>query len=381
MTDPSCMPRLRHLTNARRSVRLLIAVSLLAPIAATIAHENSNSYAQHNLVSDGFSPADHPDKNLVNAWGVAFNPLGFVWVADNGTGRSTLYDGMGNPQSLVVTIPGPQANSGAGTPTGIVFNASSDFAVSNATTTGPSRFLFATEDGVIDGWAPNVDPTNALRAVVTPNAVYKGLTLAANGTANLLYAADFRGAKIDVFDRMFKPVQTPGGFHDPSIPHGFAPFNIMNIQGDLYVSYAKQDPEKKDEVDGRGLGIVDVFDSNGHLIRRIGTGGKLNAPWGMALAPAEFGRFSNRLLVGNFGDGAILAFDPRNGAFLGRLRKPDGNVLKIDGLWGIAFGNGLLNQPTGTLFFAAGPDSENHGLYGMLTPAPGGRDGDDDDDD
>jgi len=381
VTNSSCMPRLRRLTSTRCSLRLLIALSLLAPFAASTADEHSNSYAQHNLVSDGFSPADHLDRNLVNAWGVAFNPAGFVWVADNGTGLSTLYDGMGNPQSLVVTIPGPQANSGPGTPTGIVFNTSNDFAVSNATTTGPSRFLFATEDGVIAGWAPNVDSTNALRAVVTPNAVYKGLTLAANGTANFLFAADFHGGKIDVFDRTFKPVRAAGGFHDPSIPHGFAPFNIMNIQGDLYVSYAKQDPEKKDEVDGRGLGIVNVFDSNGHLIRRIGTGGRLNAPWGMALAPAEFGHFSNRLLVGNFGDGAILAFDPRNGTFLGRLHKPDGNVLKIDGLWGIAFGNGLLNQPTGTLFFAAGPDSENHGLYGMLSPAPGGRDRDDDDDD
>src|SRR5262249_15285258 len=160
--------------------------------------------------------------------------------------------------------------------------------------------------GVIAGWAPNVDLTNAIRATAQANAVYKGLTIAANGTANFLYATNFRSGKIDVFDTKFQLVQMPGGFNDPSLPHGFAPFNIQNIQGNLYVSYAMQDQEKMDEVAGRGLGIVDVFDANGNLIRRIGTGGRLNAPWGLALAPADFGKFSNRLLVGNFGDGAIL---------------------------------------------------------------------------
>ena len=371
--------------NTLHSARLVVALALLAPLTAPIANDRSNnrsnSYEQHGLVSDGFSPADHLDKNLINGWGVAFNPNGFVWVADNKTGVSTLYDGLGNPQSLVVRIPVAQGNSGTGSPTGIVFNGSNDFAVSNGTASGPSRFLFATEDGVIAGWAPTVDATNALRAAVQPNAVYKGLALAANGTGNFLYAADFHGAKIDVFDRTFKPVNMPGGFRDHSIPPGFAPFNIQNIQGNLYVAYAKQDEEKKDEVAGPGLGFVDVFDANGNLIRRIGTHGKLNAPWGLVLAPADFGRFSNRLLVGNFGDGAILAFDPHNGAFLGRLRQPDGRLLKVDGLWGIAFGNGILSQPTSTLFFAAGPDDENHGLYGTVTPAPGGRDRDDDEDD
>ena len=371
--------------NTLHSARLVVALALFAPLTASIANGNSsnksNSYEQHDLVSDGFSPADHPDKNLINGWGVAFNPNGFVWVADNKTGVSTLYDGLGNPQSLVVRIPVAQGNSGTGSPTGIVFNGSNDFAVSNGTASGPSRFLFATEDGAIAGWAPTVDATNALRAAIQPNAVYKGLTLAANGTGNFLYAADFHGGKIDVFDRTFKLVGVPGGFHDDSIPPGYAPFNIQNIQGNLYIAYAKQDEDKKDEVAGPGLGFVNVFDANGNLIRRIGAHGKLNAPWGLALAPADFGRFSNRLLVGNFGDGAILAFDPHNGAFLGRLRKPDGRLLKIDGLWGFAFGNGILSQPTSTLFFAAGPDDENHGLYGTVKPAPGGRDHDDDDDD
>jgi uncharacterized protein (TIGR03118 family) len=366
---------------ARTSLRLAVAIALSLPVVRAIAHEDHNSYEQHNLVSDGFAPADHLDRNLVNSWGIAFNPTAFVWVADNQTGVATLYDGAGNPQSLVVNIPGVQVNSGHGSPTGIVFNASNDFAVSTSTASGPSRFLFATEEGVIAGWAPNVDVNNALRAVVTTNAVYKGLTLAANGSGNFLYATNFRAGRIDVFDRTFQPVSMPGGFHDPSIPAGFAPFNIQNIQGDLYVTYAKQDQARMDDVPGRGLGIVDVFDANGILIRRIGTGGDLNAPWGLALAPAEFGRFSNRLLVGNFGDGAILAFDPHDGAFLGRLHKSTGGVLKIDGLWGLAFGNGLLGQSTGTLFFAAGPDHENHGLYGTIQAVPGGQDGDDDQDD
>jgi len=377
--NPSRRSRLRFLIRATQSAKLLFVVAVTAPLVAYADGDRANSYVQHNLVSDGFVAADHTDHNLVNAWGVAFNPTAFVWVADNGTGLSTLYDGLGNAQSLVVKIPGPK-NSDTGTPTGIVFNATNDFAVTNGTTSGTARFIFATEDGVIAGWAPNVDPTNALRAVVHANTVYKSITLASNGTANFLYAADFHGAKIDVYDRTFQLVHMPGGFHDRFIPKGFAPFNIQNIQGDLYVTFAKQDDQKHDEVDAPGLGVVDVFDSNGNLIRRIGTGGKLNAPWGLALAPAEFGKFGNRLLVGNFGDGAILAFDPHSGTYLGRLHKPDGHVLKIDGLWGIAFGNGVLSQPTGTLFFAAGPDGENHGLYGTVKPAQGGVDSDDDSD-
>jgi len=382
--NPTLRPFLTSPPHARHSVRLIVALALLSPLTAPLAWDKRNSYEQHNLVSDGFSPADHTDGNLKNAWGVAFNPNAFVWVADNKTGVSTLYDGLGNRQTLVVKIPPMQGNSGHGSPTGIVFNSSNsptDFVVSNGTTSGPSAFLFATEEGVIAGWAPTVDLNNALRATVQPNAVYKGLTLAANGTGRFLYAANFRSGKIDVFDHMFQPVQTPGGFNDPSLPHGFAPFNIQNIQGDLYVAYAMQDQQKMDEVAGRGLGIVDVFDADGNLIRRIGTGGRLNAPWGLTLAPAEFGKFSNCLLVGNFGDGAILAFDPRNGTFLGRLRKPSGEVLKIDGLWGLAFGNGLLNQPTSTLFFAAGPDDENHGLYGTLKPVVKDHDNDNDRDD
>ena len=355
----------------------VIAFAFVTTAAVLPAQAAGNSYQQHNLVSDGTIPADHADRNLVNAWGLVFNPTAFAWVADNKTGVSTLYDGLGNPQSLVVAIPGPDDQT-PGSPTGIVFNSfPNDFMVGKAA----SAFIFATEDGVIAAWAPSVDRTHAIRMVTRPDTVYKGLALAANGTASLLYAADFRGAKIDVYDRSFALINTPGGFSDKSIPPGFAPFNIQNIQGNLYVAYAKQDDAKTDNVRGAGLGFVNVFDANGTLIRRIASRGKLNAPWALALAPANFGKFSNRLLVGNFGDGAILAFDPHSGEFLGRLHTADGRLLKVDGLWALVFGNGVLNQPTSTLFFTAGPDEESHGLYGTITPAPGGRDDDRDDND
>jgi uncharacterized protein (TIGR03118 family) len=325
--------------------------------------------------------ADHLDKNLLNAWGVAFNPNGFVWVSDNHAGVSTLYDGLGNPQSLVVAIPAAPGNSGSGSPTGIVFSSSNDFVVSNGTVSAPSRFIFASEDGVISGWAPSVDTTHAIRAAATPNAIYKGLALGANGTGNLLYATDFHNAKVDVFDKSFSPVSVPGGFADPNIPAGFAPFGIQNIGGALFVTYAKQDAQRVDDAHGPGLGFVNVFDANGHLLRRVASRGKLNSPWGLALAPADFGKFSNRLLVGNFGDGAILAFDLHSGQFKGRLRNADGQPLKIDGLWGLQFGNGIQNQPTSALFFAAGPDDENHGLYGSIKAVHQDVDNDREDDD
>ncbi|HJV26015.1 MAG TPA: TIGR03118 family protein [Aromatoleum sp.] len=353
------------LSPARRcalSAAFMLGVTLAAPVLA-----DDNRYEQQNLVSDGVISAAHVDANLVNAWGVAFNPNAFVWVADNGTGVATLYDGQGNAQPLVVTIPSATGAQGEhGKPTGIIFNGSNDFAVGNGATTGPSRFIFATEDGVIAGWAPNVDPTHALQAVVSAGAIYKGLALAANGNGNFLYATDFHNSKIDVFDKAFGPVATPGGFADPAIPKGFAPFGIQNINGNLYVTYAKQDAAGEDDVAGPGLGFVNVFDADGHLLRHVAHRGALNAPWGLALAPADFGKFSNRLLVGNFGDGTIVAYDIHTGALMGRLQRADGGLLKIDGLWALQFGNGILQQPTNALFFSAGPDDENHGLYGAI---------------
>ncbi|MEP6658103.1 MAG: TIGR03118 family protein [Betaproteobacteria bacterium] len=351
---------------------LILASSL---VAAPAFAANTNNYEAHTLVSDGGVPADNRDSNLKNGWGVAFNPNGFVWVADNHAGVATLYDGFGKPSPqptpLVVTIPAAPGQA-QGSPTGIVFNGSADFVVANGGKSGPSRFIFASEDGVISGWAPNVDFTNAIPvpSATTADAVYKGLALAANGTANMLYAADFHGGKIDVFNASFAPTSVPGGFRDRGIPADFAPFNIMNIGGYLYVAFAKREAGGDDEVAGQGLGFVDVFDPNGNLINRVATRGKLNAPWGMAMAPAGFGKFSGRLLVGNFGDGTINAYDVATGEFRGQLRTPEHRVLKIDGLWGLAFGNGLFNQPTNSLFFAAGPNGEENGAYGRIVAVP-----------
>ncbi len=327
---------------------------------------DGNSYVVHNLVSDGSVPADHTDPNLRNAWGVAFNPNGFVWVANNHTGTSTLYDGTGVPQSLVVAVPAA-SGSGIGAPTGIVYSGSLDFAVSAGTLTGPSRFIFASEDGLISGWSPDVDLTHALPAVTTPGAIYKGLALAGNGSGNFLYATDFHHRRVDVFNNVFAKVTTPGGFTDPTIPSGFAPFGIQNVAGNLYVTYAKQGPGGVDDQHGMGLGFVNVFDPDGHLLHRLATRVGLNAPWGIAIAPDNFGRFSNRVLVGNFGDGTIAAYDQHDHHFLERLRNPDGTLVRIPGLWGMQFGNGIQGQPTNTLFFAAGPNGEEGGVYGSLT--------------
>ena len=361
-----------------------LCFAALAPSHAADAPANraERFYAMTPLVSDGGVVARFNDPSLKNPWGIAFNPTAFAWVANNHTAKSTLYDGTGLPQALVVSVPG--VGGAAGAPTGIVFSGSAGFVVTKNGLSGPGRFIFAGEDGTISAWAPNVDQTNAILAVDNSAGLsaYKGLALAANGQGNFLYAADFHNARVDVFDATFHRVSWAGAFVDPTLPAGYAPFNIQNLQGNLYVSYAKQDADAQDEVAGKGLGLVNVFDANGKLIRRVATGGRLNAPWGLAMAPADFGRFSNALLVGNFGDGRISAFDARTGEFLGQLRGPDGRRLAISGLWAIAFGNGFVGQPTGTLFFTAGPNDEANGLYGRIDPAAGagGNERDDDDD-
>jgi uncharacterized protein (TIGR03118 family) len=360
---PRSSAKLRHIMMPPMCILMLSIVPSL--------HAGGKFYQQRNLVSDGAGPAEHTDANLVNPWGIAFNPNGFVWVADNGTGVSTLYDGNGVPQSLIVTIPTPPGSSGPGKPTGIVFNGSGDFVISRGDVSGPSPFIFASENGIIAAWAPNVDRTHVLLVVDNSGleAIYKGLALAANGTGNFLYATDFHNSKVDVFDKDFKPASLPGSFSDPDLPAGFTPFGIRNINGALYVTYAKQDEDKEDDVAGKGLGVVDVFDANGHLIQRFAAGGHLNAPWGLALAPADFGKLSNHLLIANFGDGTINAYDLASGKFHGQFHTTDGKKLAIEGLWGISFGNGIEDQPTNVLFFAAGPGDETQGLYGRIEPA------------
>jgi len=338
----------------------LTALFGFAPAAPSL-----NSYAVHNLVSDGSIPAEHTDPNLVNAWGLVASATSPWWVADNETAVSTLYNGSGTPQSLVVSVPGA--------PTGIVFNGGAHFVVSSGGSSGPARFLFASEDGTISGWNPAVPPpptsTQAIVAVDNSpaGANYKGLAIASTASGDFLYAADFHNARVDVFDGNFAPATMPGAFVDPGLPARFAPFGIQNLQGRIYVAYAMQDKEGEDEVTGEGLGFVSVFDTAGHFLARVASGEPLNAPWGLAIAPAGFGRFSGNLLVGNFGDGRINAYDLATWEPRGHLKTANHRPLVIDGLWGIGFGNGAASGPTTTLYFAAGPDDEEHGLFGSVT--------------
>jgi uncharacterized protein (TIGR03118 family) len=357
--------------------RCTMGFACLSIASAALADgSHSHRYAVRNLVSDGGIVAEHADPGLVNAWGIAFNPTAFVWVANNGTATSTLYDGNGVKNPLVVNI--PAGMRGAAKPTGIVYSGSNDFAVTQAGKSGPSRFIFASESGTVTGWSPTVNVTNAVLGYDAPDgAIYKGLALGSNGTENFLYAADFHNGKVDVLNRVFTKVTLAGDFRDPHLPAGYAPFGIQNILGDIYVLYAKQDADAEDEIAGQGFGFVSVFNTNGQFIRRVVSRGELNAPWGIALAPADFGRFSGRLLIGNFGDGKINAYDVASGRFVGQLRDTKGHALKIDGLWGLSFGNGVLNQPTNSLFATAGPNDEANGLYARID-AVASDDNDDD---
>lgn len=342
------------------------ALTSLVACGGSSGSLNAQSFTSTVLVSDGAVAAPHTDANLKNAWGIAFNPKGFVWVADNATSLATLYDGNGVPQSLVVSI--PAGASGSANPTGIVFNGTTDFMVTQGGKSGVAAFIFSGEGGTITAWAPAVAPTAAITVFDDGNggAVYKGLALASNGTANLLYATDFHNNKIDVFDSAFNKLTTSGRFVDPSLPAGFAPFGIQAIGNSLFVAYAKQDSSARRSVHAAGQGVIDVYDMSGALQKRFATGGDLNAPWGIAIAPSNFGPFSNKLIVGNFGDGTLHAFDPQTGAAAGALTQRSGAPITIAGLWGIAFGNGLNAQPTNTLFFAAGPNSGSNGAYGRL---------------
>jgi uncharacterized protein (TIGR03118 family) len=354
------------------STSLACAACALALSAAPAAF-GSDFYQQRYLVSDTSTiKAENTDPNLVNAWGLAFNPYAVAWVADNGTGKATLYDGNGKPQPLVVTIPGARGMDG--NPTGTAFYGGTEFVVKKGQNSGPSRFLFASEDGGIAAWSPMVDLNRAVRVIDRSGAqaIYKGIALSGSGNRALLYATDFHNGRVDVFDAEFKPVTLPGTpFHDPHTPSGYGPFGIQAINGDLYVSYARQDADREDDVKGAGFGFVSVFAPDGRFLRRFASGGALNAPWGMTLAPASFGQFSNRLLVGNFGDGRINAYDLASGRWLGQLKGSNHQPIQVDGLWGIAFGNGLHEQPVDTLFFTAGPADESHGLYGRLDVIPG----------
>ena len=359
---PLLHPRTRRPRGARgptvRRLGVLAAAGALALAmapAAQAGNDHANVYSKRNLVSDIPGVARITDPNLVNPWGMSAGPATPVWVSDNGTDVSTLYSGAIHRSipmivPLVVSIPG-------GAPTGTVFNPTSGFMVGGA----PARFIFDSEAGQITAWNSGTD---AQTVATTPDASYKGLAIASKGNAAFLYAANFHSGAIDVFDQGFAPVMHPGRFVDPNLPAGFAPFNVQELGGRIVVSYAKQGPTG-DDVAGPGNGYVDVFDTRGRLIRRLISQGQLNSPWGLVLAPRHFGAFSGDLLVGNFGDGKINAYDPRTGGFKGTLMNRDGKPIEIDGLWALRFGNGVIGTPQ-TLLFTAGIADEDHGLFGEI---------------
>jgi uncharacterized protein (TIGR03118 family) len=335
--------------------RFVAAALLLAGVAS------AQQYHQTNLVSNLPSLAPMTDLNLVNAWGLARSSSSPWWVSDNGTGFSTLYDGAGIAQSLVVTVPG-------GAPTGAVYNGSSDFALANGK---PARFLFASEDGTISGWNSG---TQAEAVAMTPGAVYKGIAIAVAGGKRQLFATDFHGGHIDVFDASFNPVTQQHGdadsarFQFEGRLRGLAPFGIQNIGGNLFVTFAKPDAAGKDDVHAPGNGAVAVFTPAGRLIQRFEHVQDLNSPWGLALAPGDFGAFSHHLLVGQFGSGEILAYDLATGRLAGKMLDSSANPIVIEGLWALSFGNGKSAGTATTLFFTAGPNDEANGLFGTLTP-------------
>ncbi len=361
-----------------------IAVLLLQLLQVAANAQGGGFYQRTNLVSDINGVARFTDANLVNPWGLSHSPTGPWRVSDNGTGVSTQYQGNGTSVPPVVTIPLPTGKTGTAAPTGNVFNNvnqtnPNDFVVRKNGKSGPSIFLFATEDGTISGWNPKVDPTHAILEVdrstvptAVLGAVYKGLAIGRSDNRDFIYATNFRSGRVEQFDAQFHFVRS---FSDPELfeqcaltatNQCFAPFGIQNIGGKLYVTFAFQLPGKHDDQAGPGKGFVDVFDTNGNFIKRLISHGVLNSPWGLALTPANFGQFSNDLLVGNFGDGHINAFDPQTGTFLGQPKDQFGNPIVIDDLWGLAFGNGAAAGQTDELFFTAGIADEMHGLFGSI---------------
>lgn len=340
-----------------------IPVLFLATVSLAAA---DNAYVQHNLVSDVAGMADRTESRLVNAWGIDRGPTSPWWVNTAGTGLSFLFDAAGMPfpaaSPLVVTIPPP--GGGPSLPTGIVFNGTSDFQLAMGK---PSIFLFASIRGTISGWNPGVSVTSAVIKVNRAgSAAYLGLTVGRMNNANFIYAANFQTGNVDVFDTNFAPVTMPStAFRDPQIPSNYAPFNVTNLGGNIAVSFAIPNPVTH-ETKGPGLGYVDIFTPSGVLMTRLEHGKWFDAPWAVTMAPPNFGKASNRVLVGNFGSGQIATFDS-SGEFSGLLRGPKGVPVTIDGLWGLRFGNGATAGPTNVLYFAAGPAGETRGLFGSLT--------------
>jgi uncharacterized protein (TIGR03118 family) len=346
-----------------------LALALLAPSTALA---EKGVVVETDIVSDGNVPAAVTDTNLLNAWGISHSPTSPFWVSANGSGLAEVYDGQGNLQ-LSVTIPPPPGSAGPAAPTGQVFNDTTDFAVHQNGTSAPAVFLFATEDGTISGWSPQVNPTTAIIAVDhstrTPSSVYKGLTLFTDDSGSYLLATDFRFGFVEVYDGNFHFVRK---FRDDRLPSDFAPFNIQNLNGTLYGTYAKQDDARHDDVKGAGNGFVERVDIFGTVKASVRHRDVLNSPWGLVLAPSSFGKVAGDLLVGNFGDGAIHAFRadnlaPRGALHVDQDQKNKRPELKIDGLWALIVGNGARGGDTDKVYFSAGPNGEADGLFGSLT--------------
>jgi len=349
-----------------RCFRDAVATLLAFGVPVAMLAAGPNSFVQHNLVSNTAGVADVTDPNLVDPWGVSFSATGPFWVSDHVSGVSTLYNGAGAITALVVTVPAGGGSKATGRPTGQVNNSTTAFLLPSGV---KSSFIFATEDGTIAAWQAGATAVTIVDNSAT--AVYKGLAINPSATAPLLYATNFKQNRIDVFNGTFAPTTVPGGFVDAAIPAGFAPFNIWPLNGKLYVTYAKQNAAGTLDVAAPGNGFVDVFDFNGNLLSHLISNGVLNSPWGLALAPAGFGAFPGALLVGNFGDGTINAFNPASGAPLGTLQNTSGTPITNAGLWALIVGNGKTGGDPNTVYFVAGvPNSSStpRGILGSIAP-------------
>ncbi len=335
----------------------------LMAIPAFAQGGKANAYVQHNLVSDIPGMADATDPNLVDPWGMAFSATSPFWISNAGKSNSTLYNGAGTIVPLVVSIPAGAKGPAKSSPSGQVSNNTTVFLLPTGT---KSSFIFATEDGTISAWSGGAASTVMVDNSAS-GAVYEGLAIGTSSIGGTLYAANLNSGNIDVFDGKWNPASLPGNFQDPGLPAGFAPFNIWNLGGKLYVMYAKQNAAKKRDAAGAGNGFVNIFDLNGNFQKRLISNGVLNSPWGVAIAPATWGAFGGAVLVGNFGDGRINAFDPNTGDTLGTLQDKSGQPIVNSGLWAIAFGNGVSGDAN-TLYFTAGIQGEAHGLFGGIAP-------------
>jgi uncharacterized protein (TIGR03118 family) len=332
---------------------------------AAAAPASATRFSVTTIVSDGSVPAHHTDPNLKNPWGMAYGPGGPIWISNNATGTSSVLKGDGSHLLPDVTV-----NPSPSSPTGIVFNGGGGFNVTNGTKSGSSVFIYDTEDGIVSGWAPSVDLSQSFlgRDFSSSKAVFKGLAIGSDAGSTVIYATDFHNGMIDELDSSFNVVRS---FTDSSVAAGYAPFGAQVMNGKLFVTYALQDAAGHDDVAGAGHGYVDIFNLDGTLDKQLVTlGGNINSPWGLTIAPAGFGTFSGDLLVGNFGDGTISAFDPTTGAFKGKLLGTDGKPLFEGDLWGLINGNGGNGGELGKVFFTAGLVDESEGLFGSIAAVP-----------